>query len=74
MQRNYTGPFLEGDVLSAINVRFHESRKAAKLVVHTDKLKHLLGDAPAAWAVEDLPDADGEGLTESPTPSDFTHV
>ena len=40
--------------------------------MHIDKLKLFLVDAPSAWTFDDLPDADGESRTESPTPPVFT--
>ena len=73
-QRNYTGPFLIVEVLSAVNVMIQKSRKANKLVVHIDKLKSFMGDAPAAWVADDSLDASGESQMESPAPSDFTRV
>ena len=33
-----------------------------------------MGDAPAAWVVDDSLDASGESQTESPAPSDFARV
>ena len=73
-QRNYTGPFLVVEVLSAVNVMIQKSRKANKLVVHIDKLTLFMGDAPAAWVVDDSLDASGESQMESPAPSDFARV
>ena len=58
-QRNYTGPFLVVEVLSAVNVMIQKSRKENKLVVHIDKLKSFMGDAPAAWLVDDSLDVFG---------------
>ena len=50
-QRNYTGPFLVVDVLSAVNVVIQKSKRAVRLVIHIDKLKAYLGDAPAVWGL-----------------------
>ena len=70
-QQNYTDPFLIVDILSAVNVTIQKSKK---LVVHIDKLKPFVGDAPAAWLVGISLDAAGGSLTESQTPSDFTRA
>ena len=49
---NYTGPFLVvGVFLSAVNVVIEKSKWAVRLVVHIDKLKAFLGDAPAIWGL-----------------------
>ena len=70
-QRNYTGPFRVVDVLSAVYVTIQKSKKAAKFVVHIDKLQSYFGDVPAAWVVGELLHAVDESLSESQTLPDF---
>ena len=59
-------------VLSAVNVAIQKSKKADKIIVHIDKLKPYIGDAPAAWVVGHSLAATGESLMASPTQLDFT--
>ena len=48
-QRQFSGPFLVVDVLGPVTYAIQKSMKAQTLIVHTDKLKPFLGDAPRSW-------------------------
>ena len=48
-QRQFSGPFLVVDVLGPVTCAIQKSIKAQTLIVHTDKLKPFLGDAPRSW-------------------------
>ena len=73
-QRNDTGPFQVVGALSAVNVATQKSKRADRLIVHIDKPKPYMGDAPAAWVVGDSLDATDESLTEFSIPPDFTRA
>ena len=48
-QRNYSGPYLVVRILSPVTAAIQKSRRADRLVVHIDKLKLYVRDAPASW-------------------------
>ena len=64
-------PFEVVGVLSAVNVAVQKLKGVNMLIVHIDKLKPYMSDAPAAWIAGDSLDAIGEGLTESQILPDF---
>ena len=61
-------------VLQAVNVTIQNKKKAEKLIVHIDKLKPYMGDAPVAWVVDDSLDVTGGNQTASLTPPDFSRA
>jgi len=60
-QKLYTGPFLIVRKIGAVNLVLQASKNSRSFVVHVDKVKAYLGEAPKGWlAVEEArPDVDG---------------
>ena len=84
-QRNYFGPFLVTKVLGLVDVVMQRTARSKPQVVHIDKLKPFLAEAPKSWLVdgteptpseeeagsesESDQDSNGDAPLQSPDPS-----
>ena len=52
-QKHYTGPYLVVRVMSSHNLVLQKTNRSKPFVVHKDKVKIFLGEAPTPWVLRD---------------------